>query len=281
MLPYYSLLNNTSIISKKFIHNIYTIKISSMSSVPNPIFSLVWFLGITVMFFIIRYITADTYKLIFFVIYIFLLIIGEFFINLQLTSAICGTNQTGTALIVTFIPWLVIFGLLNVLLIVFKGWKQPFSNTFGYLTTRLMGISGLLDEILKSQSDNSVGKAGEGLENIYNDKSLFINEIPLEEYDSFWKNMQDYFKPEAFSNAELKDKLKMMVFLKDLVAEFVWFSLTGCLVTSVAFNYIANTTCTKSVKEMHKQHESTKNKNAAQHEKNAGAPKPRIYTLKE
>ena len=252
-----------------------------MSSTPNPIFSLVWFFAITVLFFIIRYITADSSKLIFFVIYVFLLILGELFINLQLTSAICGTTQTGTALLVTFIPWLVIFGLLNVLLIVFKGWKQPFSNTFGYVMTRLMGISGLLDEILKSKSDISVGKAGEGLENIYNDKSLFINEIPLEEFDSFWKNMQDYFKPEAFSNAELKDKLKMMVFLKDLVAEFVWFSLTGCLVTSVAFNYIANTKCSQSEKEMRKRHETTKNKNAEQHEKNATAPKPRIYTLKD
>ena len=253
-----------------------------MSSAPNPIFSLIWFMATTTIFFVVRFITEDSAKLVFFVIYIFLLILGEFFINLQLTSAMCGgVTQTGTALLVTFIPWLIIFGLLNVMLIVFKGWKQPFSNTFGYLMTRLMGISGLLDDILKSKSDASNGKAGEGLESIYHDKSLFINEIPVEDFDRFWQNMKDYFKPEAITDEDLKDKLRMMVYMKDLVSEYIWFSLTGCLVTSVAFNYLANTKCTKSVKEMHKRHNDTTAKNLAQLEADSAAPTPRIYMLNE
>lgn len=252
-----------------------------MSSVPNPIFSIVWFFAITILFFILRFVTNDSSKLIFFIIYIFLLMIGEFFINLQLTSAMCGVTQMGTALIVTFIPWLVIFGLLNVMLIVFKGWKQPFSNTFGYLLTRLMGIGGLLDQILKPRNDTSLGKAAEGLENIYMDKSLFVNEIPFDDYDNFWKNMRDYFKPDAFTDEDLKSKLRSMVFLKDLVSEFVWFSLTGCLVTSVAYNYIANSTCSQSVKDLHKKHDTLKTKNEEEHNKKQAAPKPRIYNIKE
>ena len=125
-------------------------------SAPNPIFSILWFFISTIIFFIVRFVTKDSTKLIVFVVYVFILILGEFFINMQLTSALCGVTQTGTALIVTFVPWLIIFGLLNVMLIIFKGWKQPFSNTFGYLATRLMGVNGLLDLILKSESDKSI-----------------------------------------------------------------------------------------------------------------------------
>jgi hypothetical protein len=252
-----------------------------MSSAPNPIFSLLWFFAITVIFFIIRYITADSSKLIFFVIYIFLLIIGEFFINLQLTSALCGVTQTGTALIVTFIPWLIIFGLLNVMLIVFKGWKQPFSNTFGYLLTRLMGISDLLNEILKPANGDLVDKEAENLANIYGDKSLFVNEIPYDDYDTFWANMKNYISPIAYSSEELKNKLKMMIFAKDLVSEFVWFSLTGGLVTSVAYNYLVNAGCSQSAKDMRKRHESHQKTKLNEHEMKEKAAKPRIYNLKD
>jgi hypothetical protein len=252
-----------------------------MSAIPNPAFSIVWFFAITIIFFILRYITGDSSKFIFFIIYIFLLIIGEFFINLQLTSAMCGFTQMSTALIVTFIPWLIIFGLLNVLLIVFKGWKQPFSNTFGYLMARLMGVSGLLNQILKSRNDTSLGKAAEGLENIYTDKSLFINEISLDNFDTFWTNMRDYFKPEAYSNIELKSKLQSMIFLKDLVAEFVWFSLTGSLVTSVAYNYIVNSTCAPTAKEIRKRHELLKNKNEQENNRVLAAPNPRVYNIND
>jgi hypothetical protein len=252
-----------------------------MSSAPNPIFSLLWFFATTVILFIIRYITSDSSKLIFFVIYIFLLIAGELFINLQLTAAICGTTQTGTAMMVTFIPWLIIFGLLNVMLLVFKGWKQPFSNTFGYLLTRLMGISDLLNQILKPLDGDLVNKEAENLANIYGDKSLFVNEIPYDEYDTFWDNMKNYFKPEAFTNVELKDGLKMMVFAKDLVAEFVWFVLTGFLVTSVSYNYLANTTCKQSVKEMRKRHQAHQTSKINEHVQNLQADLPRIYNINE
>jgi hypothetical protein len=250
-------------------------------SAPNPIFSILWFFISTIIFFIVRFVTKDSTKLIVFVVYVFILILGEFFINMQLTSALCGVTQTGTALIVTFVPWLIIFGLLNVMLIIFKGWKQPFSNTFGYLATRIMGVNGLLDLILKSESDTSINKeVAKGLESIYTDKSLFINQIPFEGFEEFWTKMStNYFKPSL--DDSLKNKLRSMVFLKDLVSEFIWFSLAGCLVTSVAYNYITTSSCSKSAKDLKKNHEAHKSATLNDFNTKASNPKPRVYTVTE
>ena len=45
---------------------------------------------------------------------------------------------------VTLIPWVIIFGILNVLLLQFPGWKAPFSNTIGYLIANIAGAKNLL-----------------------------------------------------------------------------------------------------------------------------------------
>lgn len=252
-----------------------------MTSLANPVFSIVWFFITTIILFIVRYMTSDSAKTIYFIIYILLLMGGEFFINLQLSASLCGgAAQMGTALIVTFVPWIIIFGLLNVMLIVFKGWKTPFSNTFGYLVTRLMGVNGLLMQILKPENDKSLDTAAQrGLEQIYNDKSLFINQLYLDDYDKIWDTMGNYFRPGV--SDELKNKLKNMVFLKDLVSEFMWFSLTGCLVTSVAYNYMVNSRCSKSAKDLHKHHDAVKSQSISDHEKKQAAPKPRIYKIQD
>lgn len=250
-----------------------------MSSAPNPIFSLVWFFITTLIFFIIRYITLDSAKNIYFIIYIFILMLGEFFINLRLTSALCGgAAQTGKALMVTFVPWLIIFGLLNVMLVVFKGWKTPFSNTFGYLATRIMGVNGVLNAVLtpRTSGESEVNKS---LEKIYEDKSIFINQLYLDDYGTVWNK---YVQEGVFVNQDiLKNSLYKMVFLKDLVSEFVWFSLTGCLVTSVAYNYIVNSGCSKSAKDIRKHHDEIKKQKISEHEQKQAAPKPRIYKVKD
>jgi hypothetical protein len=39
---------------------------------------------------------------------------------------------------VTLIPWLMLFGVLHLFLMIFPGWMAPFANTFGYLVAKLM-----------------------------------------------------------------------------------------------------------------------------------------------
>ena len=43
--------------------------------------------------------------------------------------------------------------------------------------------------------------------------------------------------------------------MKTEVAEFMWYALTGTLVTSISYNSIINSGCTQSVEEMEKRHD--------------------------
>jgi hypothetical protein len=258
------------------------------TATPNPLMSLLWFFIITTIYFIFKYKTYDptgkssTGK-IYGGIYILLLIIGQYSINLGLTNAMCGANQWNTALFITLFPWLFIFGLLYVVLSIFPGWLAPFSNTFGYGMAKLFGLSGFLNKIMKEQLDLGNGtsqEASEVLEHIYSDKSLLINEINETNFDRFWSNMKILFKPSEYTNEKNKVELLSFVRLKNTVSEYIWYMLTGSLVTSVSYNYVVNKGCSQSVKELKSRRAAYEKDLAAKKavdEKN----KPKVYSTTE
>jgi hypothetical protein len=251
------------------------------SSGPNPFTSLLWFFIITTIYFILKYkITDNTQSKIYGGVYVLLLIAGQFIINLNLTDTMCGTKQYDTALFVTLIPWLFIFGLLYVVLTIFPGWLIPFSNTFGYGIAKLMGLTNFFNDILKAKIDlgKDNGAAGEALEHIYSDKSLLINEITQPNISRFWENMKSIFKPGSYTE-ENKETLLSFIRLKDTFAEYIWYMLTGTLVTSVSYNYVVNKGCSQSVKEMKKRRSAYQQR---LEEKNAkDQVKPKVYSTTE
>jgi len=218
----------------------------------NPSSSIIFFLLFTLGYFITKY-YVDTPVI--GAIYFLTLIIVQFFINLQLTSDICNESQYGIAMTTTIFPWVFIFGILVILLKIFPNWLSPFSNTFGYLFTYITGVNEFLMEILKSKSTNS----NSAIEKIYENKSLLINSITLENISDWWKKMSDKNSGILKSNMgnEQSDnfkKLEKFIRLKTNVAEFIWYALTGILVTSFSYNYILNSGCTQSAEEMEKRH---------------------------
>ena len=68
------------------------------------------------------------------------------------------------------------------------------------------------------------------------------------------------------------------ILLKDIVAEYIWYMLSGILVTSVSYNYILNSSCKKNVKDMERRHDDYVAKKIAQHQ---NPKKERVYTLDE
>lgn len=262
------------------------------TTAPNPTSAILWFFIITTGFFTIKYFIGGekndpdkSKQNIFMGIYILLIIIGEYFINLNLTKTMCGTNQWGTAIIVTIIPWVIIFGLLNVMLIVFPGWLSPFSNTFGYGIARLAGLNKLVNDIFEVKTSDTSSKEmkemQEALAHIYSNKSLLINEITQNNFDSFWNKMSVVFKKGVVNNSILKEKLRDMVRLKDLVAQYIWYMLTGILVTSVGYNYTVNVGCQQSVQEMQKRHNEYEEEMIKNTKEKENAPPARTYTLYE
>lgn len=256
-----------------------------MSETPNPTFSIIFFVVLTSIYSIIKYfIKGNTSQTIYFGIYISLLLIGQFFINLNLSHTLCGENQWKTTLMITSIPWIFIFVIVTYLLTLFPGWLSPFSNTIGYGVALVAGINKLMNTILQPNpklvpNTEETKIIQESLAHIYGDKSLLINEITLENFNYFWQKMSGIFKQGVKDNLQLKAQLYNMVKLKTLVAEYVWYLLTGLLVTSVSYNYLINTGCNRSSDEMKKRHDEYLKTISEEDEKENGSK--RVYSTTE
>jgi hypothetical protein len=181
------------------------------------------------------------------IIYIGTLLAVQITINSSLAKTICNNPQaTSTGVVATIFPMLFIFGLLQLLLTIFPGWMEPFSNTFGYAVAKIGGAESVVKNVLKTNAQGEISKA---VLNIYNDPSIFLNQFNYENKDDFdlkWNKSKDLFLPNTEIGTEKYNEFRNMVKLKDLVAQFVWYMLAGILVTSRGYNYIINQPCTLS-----------------------------------
>ena len=239
---------------------------------PSASLSLLWFFILTTVYCFVKMNTTNpTDRKIYTGVYLLLLIIGQFFLNLNLTETMCGVRQWQTALSVTCIPWFLIFGVLNLFLYLFPDWLTPFSNTFGYFFAKIMGVSDFLDTILRdkfsenAKLDGNTKVMAEALDHIYSDKSLLINEIKDadKDVDSFFQKMGGLFKPGVQNNINNVDKLKYFVNVKHAVAEYVWYMLAGALVTSITYNYVVNLSCSQSIEDMEARRKKYQNEQRA------------------
>lgn len=274
---------------------------------PNPLAAMIFFFIVTSIYCIISiFMSGDAMQaLMIKVCYILFVITGQYFINLNLSAAMCGTGQWKTALYITVIPWIMIFSMLHLFLYLFPGWLAPFSNTFGYLVAKLMGLPELMKKILVPLNENPTNNA---LMQVSKDTSMLINQFTPESYeesyekqigkngeimknekgeiipknrkldngtsvdlrlikyrtnfDDAWKKLQDSkiikttFLPQTdsnydpYENENYRNKLYNFVQMKYSISEYVWNMLTGLFVTSISYNYIINSSCAKSPKEM-------------------------------
>jgi hypothetical protein len=209
-------------------------------------------------------------------IYIALLVAGNYFINLNISKEVCGTPMFFQTFITTLLPWVLIFVVLLIILRIMPGWLAPFSNTIGYLIAKVAGLEKLLDQLLIPQAEienglpdgteeqkKNLGLVTQNLEQIYKDKSLLINEVTIMNFSEFYQRFnkaglfnQKFIKFEESEKKFPQNEFYNYIILKDKVAEYLWYFLTGLLVTSVSYNYIVGQACTTSVKEMEKTHQA-------------------------
>lgn len=220
-----------------------------------------WFLVVTVITFIARIISIPNGILdrtsiedpgfnsfadkIITIIYISIVIMVMVYFNTSAIKDKCGPDANSSYLVflTTFFPWLSIFGMLYTFLLVMPSWKSPFSNTFGYIITIyfMQGKSKLLsliDEKKKGQALTTVIKDNAsniindyGPENIGKLKMLSQVEDIFKKYDSG-----------AASRSKYNDVARLII-MKDYIAEFVWYILTGILVINMTTNFILEQNC--------------------------------------
>jgi len=148
----------------------------------------------------------------------------------------CNSSST-TVFSATLFPWILIFGSMMLVLQYFPEWKNPFSNTFGYLIAKLFGGTQALQDILSPSAP---------LDKIYSNPSLLLNQFTtinfnekVEEYSKDFQTRESI--PEnfvAFYN---------IIKLKEHVSEWIWYILTASIVISTSYTMIMNSPCTKSV----------------------------------
>ena len=256
-----------------------TAELFASDSSPNPAIALLYFFIITAIYCIINIFTGNgntMQKVIMKSCYLLAVVVGEFFINLNLSYQMCGVYQWQSILFITIIPWLLIFSVMHIFLTMFPGWLSPFSNTFGYLVVKLMGLPDLMAEIV---SDKPSKDAYNAISSLKNDPSLLINqfspELVVDEkdpksgeikqtrplFDGIWQNLKDSkviqdFMGDEKKNDKYREKLYKYVDMKYTMSEFIWNLLGGGLVTSVSYNYIISIGCSNSAEQIKARHDA-------------------------
>jgi hypothetical protein len=233
------------------------------NNTPNPSTSVFTFFLITLFYFIAKYKTPDSMATMLNIIYIIAIVSVQISINTALAKSICNNAQAmNVGILATIFPMLFIFGLLQMLLTIFPGWIEPFSNTFGYGITKLVGLQGLIKRLIRPpKTGGSNDKIIDAVNSIYNDPSIFINQFSYADQDDFnttWNNSfsggNGIFIQEARSaptpttdgtlaGSSLYNEFRDMVKLKDIVGTFIWYILVGVIVTSKSYNYIISQPC--------------------------------------
>ena len=222
---------------------------NTSTSPPNPSTAIFAFFIITLIFTIIKYSIPETMLTLINIIYIGTLMVVLITINSSLAKTICDNPQsTSSGVVATIFPMLFIFGLLQLMLVIFPGWLEPFSNTFGYAVAKIGGAEKVVkDVLLKADTQGPGTEISKAISNIYNDPSIFLNQFNYENEEDFktkWGKSGNLFIPSARHTTSTEYiNFRNMVKLKDLVAQFVWYMLAGILVTSRSYNYIINQPC--------------------------------------
>jgi hypothetical protein len=234
----------------------------AVSDLPNPSSTIIYFMLITLCyaFFTIFNIfqTQNKDKLVATMdnniinsVYILLLVVGSYFINATISKAMCSQSiQWSYVLMITLLPWIIIFVSLYFILKLFPGWITPFSNTIGYFVIGLLGVDKTYDSIFKTGAEaNGNPELVRAIANMNSNRTKFVNQISTveDDFDKFFVNMKDALKE---GHAEHLLKLYQLLIIKQVIGKIVWYVLAGILISSISYNLVISMACEKSLEEI-------------------------------
>jgi hypothetical protein len=211
------------------------------------------------------------------IIYFLLVVVVQFAVNSGVIVNKCGgsvSQNVGAAAVMTFIPWVLIFGSLMLVLIAFPGFKSAFSNVIGYfvvageannvLTTLLVNqetksaIDGETNTTPEKKQELS--KAAEAILKLCGNMSVLINQIVPSNFEEYWSLLKPLMKPEYQTSAEqsieLKTQLLNLVVRRDNIGEALWYVYTAVLLISVIQYNLTTRGCVKDPSAMEASHQA-------------------------
>jgi hypothetical protein len=204
-------------------------------------------------------------------IYVLLVILIQFMVNSSIIASNCGGNITenmGAAGVLTFLPWILIFGVLVVILTVYPGFKSAFSDVVGYyyvsnsankLLTELLINKDIEKKLLEDQNmsvekKQALESAADAIIKICGNTSILINQIVPSNFEQYWgilkPLMKDKYQSEGLETEKMKNDLFEVVVTRDNVGEAMWYIYTGLLLTSIVQLKITTRGCTSNPKTM-------------------------------
>lgn len=245
------------------------------TTAPSPMTATFYFFILSIFYIIISTIliytsvTSSSTELALNLIFVLLLVLGLYFINVETIKKLCGKNDDNYSVpytkvaTTTFVPWILVFGSLFFLLELFPGWIRPFSNTVGYGIINALGAEKEFTNYLNDASNKSVKKKPDlvtAINYVKSNKSMFINEFSPnekefgEEFDQL-KNSQVIIDEETLKTKglNLKDFEKILykfVLIKNTIGKGVWYILGGTVVSAISYNILLDINCQKSTSKM-------------------------------
>lgn len=197
--------------------------------------------------------------------YLGVVVVSQLFLNIGFLMSKCGGSldqNIGAAAIFTFIPWILIFGVMLAVLLIFPGFKTAFSDVIGYFVVAggsndifssiMMGSD--LNEMIENTTDinkkNELSSAAEAIIKICGNKSILINQINTENFLDIWATLKPLMIPGSFENVEIKQQLLDLVVLKDNIGEAIWYVYTAILISSIVYYNLATRGCVKNVEQI-------------------------------
>jgi hypothetical protein len=202
--------------------------------------------------------------------YLGLVVVSQLFLNIGYLMSKCGGSldkNIGAAALFTFIPWILIFGVMLAVLIIFPSFKSAFSNVIGYYVVAggandifgsiLLGTD--LNEMIDSTKDemekNKLTKAAEAIIKICGNKSILINQMKPDNFLQIWEKLKPLMIIGSYENSEIKQQLLDLVILKDNIGEAFWYLYTSILISSIVYYNLATRGCIKSVEQIKTEHD--------------------------
>jgi len=201
--------------------------------------------------------------------YLGLILVTQLGLNISYLATKCGgsmSKNTLVALIYTFIPWLLIFGVLIAVLLIFPGFKSVFSDVIGYyvvyssaneIFSKIL-MDNSISEAMKNSSETSQAEmqsAAGLIMKMVGNKSVLINELNPENFMTIWDTLKPLMVGNYKDDNNTKQELLNLVILKDNIGEGFWYIYTGILISSIVYYNLSSNGCVKDVATLKKEQE--------------------------
>jgi hypothetical protein len=226
-------------------------------------------------------------------IYLLLVMMVQFIVNASIITTTCGgsiSENMGASGAFTFIPWMLIFGVVIIVLVIYPGFKSAFSDVIGYfyvssqandLLVKLLANQGVENALNNSANNNTnvqpvsatpaegtlVGggskeemqKAADLILKICGNTSILINQMVPSNFENYWQLLNP-LKKEIYQSKngnevsneaqQIKKQLFDIVVTRDTIGEALWYIYTGILLTSIVQLKITTRGCASNPKTM-------------------------------